>query len=313
MLRRLLPCLLLCACSSRDASPQPGAKSTTTAPPAPVSALPGFKAQLDGNELPLQSVLAFSRGGAALQLTFSTVPLECEHLAGSGVMREPGEVSFDLTVAPLFGDKNGWAVTRAKLGRATRQGKLGDATVKKYDPREEVSLQFKASLLFPAAASSGANDQKLELDGSIAAKGCGLVPLSADAKVRPQDRLVLELDGKRVGVHGASLVRRRLGNLELRLSSEPHDCANGPLGSDLGVMIALSDQGDSAQSIALDGYAIPQYVPQVLEPGSVSVRFERTPLEADGAAEVSGDIAGEVTVKNHRLRVQGTAAFEVCP
>jgi hypothetical protein len=310
-MRRALPLVLLLAACKSDPPPRPGAPGATLdTAPAPTSAFPGFVARLDGNDLPLQSALAFSRGGSALHLTFSTVPIACENLTGPGIVREPGEITFDVTVAPLFGSSDAWNVTRAKLGRATRQGKLGSADVTSSDPGAQVAMRLASTLTFPAAASATTKDQKLELEGTITAQGCGVVALS-EAEATPQPRFALELDGKRLDVRGATLVRKRLGSVELRLSTEPHDCANGPLGSDLAVMIALDDRGDAVQSVALEGYRLPQYMPAVLEPGSLFVRFER-PL-GDDATRATAEISGGASVKTHRLSVLGPVALSVCP
>ena len=204
--------LCVLACSTQTAERNKRTQSSAAAP-ARKSKVIGFTAKIDGIELPLETALAFSRGGSAIQLTMSTHPLACKHLAGRGFKVEPNEVTFDLTLAPsLAADgTTPWHITGARLGSTSRQGQLAPASVGAFDPRGRVTTSFDAALHFPPS--------KLEVSGTINTLGCGILPWSDKAMVRPQKSLRLAIADKRIAINGASLARTKKGELRIHLTS----------------------------------------------------------------------------------------------
>ena len=87
----LLLVLALVGCDDESAPP------AATATPRP--AVTSF-ASLGGMPVPFASVLAFSRGGEALQILASTHEVGCDDLRGAYV-REAGELTVELTLAQV--------------------------------------------------------------------------------------------------------------------------------------------------------------------------------------------------------------------
>jgi hypothetical protein len=265
---------------------------------------------LDGKPIPMRSLVAYSRGGAALQLTMSNYGLGCGDLKGSGTLKEPDEITIDLTIAPhLTPDGNdAWEVTRARVGRITRQGTLGKATVTAYDPREIVRAKFKAEVQMPAT-KPGSKSSKLVINADMKAEGCGILPLNSKAEVRQQNKLEVELAGKRIKIHGASLYVAPDGRRQLRLTSEPHACNTGVHGSDYGITLELPVEGDHATMVRVEGYALSRTLVAKLDEGAMAARF----LPAvDDSIPVAGEIAGEAKPGGYELKISGTASLQTC-
>ncbi len=279
------------------------APSASASAAAPQHRLPGFTATVDGEILPLAAALAFSRGGAALHVTLSTHDLECDKIAGAGFRLEPGETLFDFTLAPVNvpGEGERWMITGSRLGDVSRQGELGRAEVSAFDPRRTVKVKLdRVPLAFPP--------KTVLLDGELSATGCGILPVTERATVRPQRDLVVELDGKRLTMNGASLVVQK-GGRELRLTSEPHACDKGLAGSDVGIELMLPDGRDRASRVRVSGFAVPRPLSVQDADAALSLRID-TPAEA-GAIDVA--VSGEVGLAGHTLLVDGVAHAESCP
>lgn len=288
-------------CGDRQETPKPtptaGSQASATVP-----TLPGLKATLDHKPLPLRTALAYSRGGAALHITLSTHPITCKDIGGEGTVRLAGETTVDVTLAPrLLPDGNSdWRVMRARLGAVTRQGDLGSAKVTAFDPRKPVNGELDLAVIFPPPEA-----HSLNLVGRIQAEGCGLRPYSLDAKVRPQKDLRIELAGKPILVHGASVTRRPDGDFTLLFTSEPHACAIGARGSDFAVTLQLSSTGE-AKRARVEGYSLPKLVEGKVE--GMAVRFD-----AAGDAGVRLELAGTTEINGYRLLLDGNAEAESCP
>jgi hypothetical protein len=304
---RIAACALALACGCDDApSPSPSPADASASAPAH-RGIPGLDVTIDDRALPVRSLLAYSRGGIALQLVLSTHPIGCGQLDPRGTLELPGELVFDLTLAPLLGvdGKSEWAVVRARYGGVTREGKLGTAVVSAFDPREQVEARLEASVKVPAAPAVGVKRaHSLLLSGRIEAEGCGLRPYRSDAKVRPQKDLSLEIAGKAVAVHGASLRRRNEG-VELLLTSEPHGCSAGALGAD--VAVTLQIDGEQVKRLGIGGYRLPARSGP--PNGALGARLA-SPL--DGAEVVGVEVAGVTEVGGYRVTLDGPVDAIVC-
>lgn len=294
---------LVCGCNPSEGSPAAArATASASASVAPKkSQLVGFSATIDDTPLALDSAVAFSRGGAALHLTVSTHPLECDKMAGAGFRVEPGESLFDFTIAPVVvpGEGEVWMVTGSRLGDVSRQGELGRVEVSANDPRKTVVASFKAlSLAFPP--------KTVVLDGKLSATACGILPVSERAKVRRQQDLKVELDGKSWLMHGASLVA---GGRELRLTSEPHACDKGIQGSDIGIELTLAEDATTPAKLRVSGYSVAR--PLMAKQGEAGLAVRVGAAEAGGESDVA--ISGEIDLGGHPLLVDGVAHAERCP
>ncbi len=284
-------------------------RSSAAATPSIASAKPrksklvGFSAKLGDTELVLDSALAFSRGGAALHVTLSTHPLECEKITGAGFRLEPAEFLVDFTVAPVTvpGKGEQWMVTGSRLGDVSRQGALGHVETTATDPRNTVKMSMqKVALAFPPTM--------LVLDGKLTAMGCGVVPLTERAKVRPQKELKVLLDDKPLTMNGASIVNDARGRT-LRITSEPHACDKGVLGSDVGIEVTLARDDSTMTRLRVSGFSVARPLSTEKSQGGLSIRFDG----ADAGAEQSVAVTGEVGMGGHTLLIDGIAHVEICP
>jgi hypothetical protein len=194
------------------------------------------------------------------------------------------------------------------VGRITRQGTLGKATVLAYDPREIVRAKFEAEVQMPATKPA-ARTSKLVVAADIKAEGCGLLPLNTNAEVRPQNKIEVELATKRIKIFGASLYIAPDGRRQVRLTSEPHACSTGVQGSDYGITLELPAEGDHATMVRVEGYALSRTLVEKLDDGAMAARF----LPAlDDSIPVAAEIAGEAKPGGYELKLSGTASLEIC-
>jgi hypothetical protein len=294
MSRTLVLLVLLCGCSQDKTTPAATAVPSAAgslAPTASATSTLAMTARYKNEAIPLTSALAFSRGGAALQLTLSTHELTCAHLREK-VTRHPDEVSFDLTLAPLLAPDGAerWSLTRARFGIVTREGDLGAVTIDTYNPHEDVTLPFDHTLHFPP--------DQLVLKGPLTAKGCGVLPWSGEAEVRRQNRLEVSLGGKALTMNGATS-RRQTDGETLRISSEPHPCGS-VVGSDLALTLKLSERG--VVSLRAEGYVLPRALFSELGPGAIAITRHGDDSE----------LAGRVDLGGYALELAGTVSPRAC-
>jgi hypothetical protein len=300
-----------CGQSSRGTGTGATASASASAPAKP-KGMPGIQVQLNRYDLPIHSLLVYSRGGSSLQLALSTHPLGCEQLKSAGTVREVGEVAFDLTVAPalLADGQEKWTVTRVNLGRVTKQGKLGSAEVKVFDPRRTVKLALEESISFPKNPTVGLKkDKHLDLKAKIDQPGCGLRPYDPAANVRPQRKLELKLADKVIPVNGASVRLLPDGKRRLLLTSEPHSCKSGPQGSDYSVSITQDGESGKVESIRVEGYALTRTLAQRFEDDSMSAAWAGS---LDAGTEIEVELNGLSEIAGYRLSLQGTASAMRC-
>jgi hypothetical protein len=300
----LLALLSILGCRGRD-EPRGAAPAPTKSAPQGIrpTKVVGLESTLDKTPLPLENAFAFSRGGSALHLMFSTHPLACENLGGAGFELQPGELAFDVTVAPSLrpDGKERWSITGSRLGGMTRQGDLGQVDVEAADPHKTVKVKFKdAALAFPP--------NEIGLDGSVSATPCAILPWSDKARVRPQRELAVELAGKRIAIHGASLTPEVGGVRTLTITSEPHACGHGVMGSDYGVRIELATGADGlvAQRVLVSGYSLTRELAAKEVAHSVAVKL------GDEAAEIEATVTADLEVGGYHLAIDGRVRAEPC-
>lgn len=279
--------------SDRPASTQAASASASAAGNAPSFAT------LSGQPIPFASVLAYSRGGAAIHVLASTHEVGCSDLGGAGFMREAGEITIELTLAPLsvVGAPR-WSVVRVRLGTTTRQGDLGRVDPVAVDPRAPVRAVLDAK----TTVAVGGSQRELGLSGTLEAKSCGVIP-SARAEARPQTALTLSLDGRAVPIRGATYQPEQR---RLRLSSEPHDCRGGLPEADVALSLTLTE-GAAIDHAKLEGFTLERTV-RAKTPGLSAATVDLLEDEGDLTVELSG----EANLGGHPLALGGSASFERC-
>lgn len=261
--------------------------AAATAKPAPT--VTSF-ASLGEAPIPFASVLAYSRGGQALHLLASTHTIGCDDLEGAYV-REAGEVTVELTVAPLVNDDR-WATTRLRLGSTTRQGDLGAVTPLATDPKKTVKLEVGR------AGPWGEGPRAVRLGGAIEATGCG-VRGGSSVPPRSQPDLRLAVAGRDVVVRAATF---DVASRTLRLSTEPHDCRGGVASSDLALSLTLGDEG-GVERAKLEGYRL------VRVAGGKTPDLSATPAEGE---EAQFALAGKAVVGGYAIDLSGTVEATRC-
>jgi hypothetical protein len=289
----LLTATLLAGCSNEPRPTGGGVPSAT----ASATAAPLVEASWRGAPLPFRSALSFSRGGRALHLTLSTHEITCAQLR-EAVEMLPGEVAFDLTLAPLLKSdgSESWAITRVRFGKVTRQGKLGSVKLDSQSPLESLHAELDLTASFPP--------DRLVLRGTVPTTACGVLPWSSGTQPREQPNLALELAGKPFVVRGASLAA---DGTKLSLSTEPHFCGT-TVGSDLAVELTLTPEGD-LKSVRAEGYLLPTTLSKILGAEDPPMRVR----PAAGEVTTKLDLDGQLMLGSYRLGLSGSVDAERCP
>ncbi|MBW2454317.1 MAG: hypothetical protein JRI68_07395 [Deltaproteobacteria bacterium] len=293
------------AAGSASASAAPSGSLSTSPPPA------RFAVAVDEKPVAIRSILAHSQGGRALHLSFSTHELGCPDLRQRGTLLEPDETTFDLTLAERLAPdgKRAWAVTRARLGTIARQGNLGEASVSADDPNQTVTATVKLALTNPASRPGSPTPRSLQLAGEIAAVGCGLMTPFQTSDARFQKELTVDVAGARFPIHGATLIKTPAGSV-LRLSSEPHTCKAGPVGTDLAIALTLNEEGEAVTRVELSGYLLPGTLRSAGDDSGIAARFSQPP---DGGTAVEVQLSGTTKIRAYPMELNGTARPRPCP
>jgi hypothetical protein len=314
------PCLtvalalgLLACDGAKGSRPDQGSATASATPRGPASGATSASplgVAVDEKPVAIRSILAHSRGGRALQLTFSTHQLNCQDLRRRGTLLEPDETAFDITLAEQLtpaGDQ-AWAVTRVRLGKTSRQGNLGEATVSADDPNKTVRAKVKLALLNPAGRAGSGTPRSLQLAGEVTAVGCGLMTGFETSDARYQKDLRVSVAGARIAIHGATLSKSPKG-VVLRLSSEPHTCKTGPAGADLAIALTLGEAREAVTEARLTGYQLPRRLRSVLDDEGIAARLA-THSDDEGGTTV--ELSGAAPVGGYVLEVNGTARPRLC-
>ncbi len=258
----------------------------------------------------IRSILAHSQGGRALQLTFSTHPLSCQDLRRRGMLLEPDETAFDITLAERLAPDGGraWAITRVRLGMTSRRGNLGEATVSADDPNKTVQAAVKLTLVNPPGRAGSDTPRSLRLDGEVTALGCGLMTHFKTSDARFQKELQVDVAGARIPIHGATLTKSPKG-IVLQLSSEPHNCSAGPVGADLAIALTLNAEREAVTEAKLSGYLLPATLRSAVNDEGIAARLS---TDSDGGDGTTVQLSGAVTAGSYRLEINGTARPRLC-
>jgi hypothetical protein len=262
-----------------------GGGTAAPAPSATAKPVVTSFASLGEAPIPFASVLAYSRGGAALHLLASTHTIGCDDLSGA-YLREAGELTVELTLAPLANEDR-WAVTRLRFGKDTRQGDLGRVTPTAVDPKKPVRVD-----LAPAGPWG-----QLHLGGKVEATPCGVLSV-VQTPPREQPDLRFSLDGRSVAIRAASYETE---SRKLRLSTEPHDCRGGLAHSDVALTLILGD--GAVDHAKLEGYRL------VRSAGAKATSLAATIDEGEGT---SIELSGKAEVGGYQLEVGGTLEATRC-
>ncbi len=307
--------LAAAGCDDRQTGPAATGSASASAGPsgsaAPSPSLAPFAVAVDKKPVAIRSILAHSQGGRALHLSFSTHELGCPDLRQRGTLLEPGETTFDLTLAERLAPdgKRAWAVTRARLGTISRQGILGEASVTADDPNQTITATVKLALQNPPSRPGSPAPRALQLAGEISALGCGLMTPFETRDARFQKALTVDVAGERFPIHGATLTQGPAGRV-LRLSTEPHTCSAGPVGTDLAIALTLSEEQEAVTRAELSGYVLPATLRSTGENMGIAARLSRP---SDGSDAVEIQLSGTATIGAYALELNGTARPRSCP
>jgi hypothetical protein len=241
------------ATSSAAASTAAEAPAVAEPPPATIT--------VNGEPIAMQTALVYSRGGRALRLFVSSAKRSCED-AASPIAKAADEVWFRLRLAPTL-QKDGsekWGITHRRFLSLDSVGEFGDVTVVGSELTKEAKVQLKLDWVAPKDKLVEVQ-QKLHVEGTITARGCGVLPayervhvVSAQAKARLQKDLNLTVAGKTIPIQGATIQPTSDGeSLKLTLSSQPLICKAGIRGADVVLHVFLSGDPLEADSVRLQG------------------------------------------------------------
>ncbi|MEM1029714.1 MAG: hypothetical protein AAF928_08920 [Myxococcota bacterium] len=281
----------------REAAPLPSSSTVVSTAPELVP----LDVRLGGRRIPFSSLLAYSRGGRAIQLMASTHALACGDLEKSaGIRAEAGEVTLALTVAPRLDPGGGetWSVGRVRYNQITRQGTYGKAEARGVDPKGDIDLTLDARLSVPGARGD------LVIRGDVSVAGCGVVPLRRDALERAQTDLAVSVAGRTYPMRGATF--EPSSPPKLRLSTEPHGCGS-VAGSDLGLTITLAEKDNVATRIRLDGFVLPLTLAGKLDRVAA---IPRQPL--DGKDTLAIELQGDTKLGAYTLALRGIVNADIC-
>lgn len=286
--------------SARSAAP---AASSVAASAPTVEKLPGFdlKATLAGQPVDFRNAIAFQRpGNAAVEVIVSTHARDCDTAKKNGIALAKGEEMFRFIILEALSPdgKPAWKIVETYFNGNTGLGTNTAVTVEPGD----AARPFKISMESLSLNAAG-GEKKLEVQGAVVAKSCGVIPEPGGSQnappARAQTDLTLEVAGQKIALQGALY---REDQKELVLATIPMSCDNSPF-SQGDVALILSGEG---KSVNLQGRRIGmQYGDSPKPPLKLKVG-----KPANGAVEIGLD--SDFKVGDWPVKLKGKASALVC-
>ena len=249
-----------------------------------------------------------TQGETALRLTLSTAPLSCDSLAasfpGGAVVTNATLLDIWLT-QPLekSGQPGPWSLAGALL--TDGKGRRGLTTQGAQVAELSITGQDVHIRGLDLAALDGATGRTVMWSGDLAASLCPKI--ARQEADRPQDKLELSVAGTKLPIHGATVIKTSAG-VVLRLSTEPHTCSAGPVGTDLAIALTLNEAREAVTAVELSGYVLPGVRRAAAEDLGIAARSTTDP---EGKPEVQ--LSGKAAVRGYDLELNGTARPRACP
>jgi hypothetical protein len=188
---------------------------------------------VDGKPVEIKTVLATSYGGEAIRLELSPKEIDCKDLQPASHKENDRLV---VVLAKALDKGGAWHVTYVRLQHTSVSLPLA-ATVTSANADREVraTLDIHHDL---SVAGHVVSPAKLDITGTIHAKGCGVLPYDKSVVEQLQPKLTVALNGKPLTIRAAHQFINP-PNFDLRLATAPMTCGTIPHHADLHVSIPM--------------------------------------------------------------------------
>ena len=299
-----------CACGKSQEPEQKVAPPQAAAKPAGPAGTPRPQTKLtvayDGKPLAMQSALAWRDERGDTKIVVSSVPLACSEVTGNARMLHDGEVTFELTVAPLLQPDGTVAPTvrSTYFDGMTSQKDVAAAGAGDGAPGQPTTIDVDFQTTGAAQPA-----HQLAVKGTIDALGCtAAAAKEPPAPLPPEQAATIEIAGKKLPVRGARV--SAVGDWpQLELTTGGESCERVPRQQDSGLRVTLTwfkkDKPEVSQ-VSLAGTQIKNVMDQTYDKKKIVVK-PAPPVP--GPVEIHADIK----VMEYPVKIDGKVTAVACP
>jgi hypothetical protein len=311
----LLVIILLATCSAalfgwgvqtNAQEPQPPIITTTQADDAPMTL------RINGEDIPIKTILAYSRGGQSLRFKLSTHPLSCDDLK-SGMRRlSSGEKTLSFTVAPaLQGDgTSSWQMMTFYYDSMNKIN-LGPVKPLSVEAGKEVRVEVDVQIDEEASEFLKRGPLSLTLRGEVVAQSCGEILSDGGVAPRPQPGLKVTIGAEEIAIRGAT-ISDEFNRPALRLSTSPHGCNTSMASSDFGFQLGMEGDPLNVTRLYVAGDRLTSQMSMTIDPSAGHIRVTPDATGFFGRGDAHVDVDAQLNVFGFPVTIKGTVTAEKC-
>ncbi len=275
--------------------------------------------KINGEPVVMKSAVAYSTGGHATHVTFSTADVKCSDFRSMGRSLAEGELFFNLTITPQMdtSGKETPKILRASFNSYTegRASKLKESTFTSINAAKGAEGELKLMMDTPATRVLGDPARKLEVSGAFKTKGCGVLKNKRDKTLesRPQPKLKFSLVGKALPIQGATLkYREKDKSYSLALNTEPMSCERSHTDEGLQTKMTFDESG-AVSFVYMGGAFLPT---QLNNSSKMTFKVDKGAFKpgADAKGPVKLTLSGpKETILGYEVMIEGEVEALWCP
>lgn len=267
---------------------------------------PKLTVTYDGKPLAMQSALAWKDERGDTKIVVSSVPLACSEVTGNARMLHDGEVTFDVTVAPLLQPDGRVAPTVRSTYFDGMTSQKDVAATGTGDGSAAQPTTIDVDFQTTGAAQPA---HQLAVKGTIDALGCETAAAKEPpAPLPPEQAATIEIAGKKLPVRGARV--SAVGDWpQLELTTGGESCQQVPHQQDSELRVTLTwfkkDKPEVSQ-VSLAGTKIKNVMDQT---------YDKKKIVVKPAPPVPGPIElhADIKVMEYPVKIDGKVTAVACP
>jgi hypothetical protein len=268
--------------------------------------------RINGEDIPIKTILAYSRGGQSLNFSLSTHPLSCDDLK-SGMRRlGSGEKTLSFTVAPALQDDgtSSWQMMTFYYDSMNKIN-LGPVKPLSVEAGKEVRVAVDVQIDEEASEFLQRGPLSLTLRGEVVAQHCGELQRNEGVAPRPQPRLKVTIGAEEIAIRGAT-ISDEFSRPALRLSTSPHGCKTSMVGSDFAFQLGMEGDPLNVTRLHVAGDRLASQMSMTIDPSDGYIRLSPDATGFFGTGDAHVDIDAQLKVFGLPVTMKGTVTAEKC-